>query len=262
LDYEASSPFKNPDQAQLFFDSLRASFANPGVKTDVLQLQLPTGNYVFWDYGTGANVNNGRFDLYSVESSYLNKATFGMGTRKTEIVSSPGNAKNAITVGSFDFRSIWENTLGETTLFNLLVGGASSYTSAGFRRDGVVKPDTIAPGRYTISSLSHDAQPITGGCKISMATGDGVYFTKDGNHLAWEGTSASSPFTAGVIALILQKNPTLDSEQIRQILKRSAKLGGTIGAVPNPIWGWGMIDPEAAIKATPLRNRTPSQKKP
>ena len=185
-----------------------------------------------------------------------------MGTRKTEIVGSPGNAKNAITVGSFDFRSVWENTQGEMTPFNLVVGGASSYSSAGFRRDGVVKPDIVAPGRYTISSLSSDAKPTTGGCKNSMATGNGVYFTKDGNHIAWEGTSASSPFAAGVIALILQKNPTLDSEQIRQILKKSAKSGGTIGAVPNPIWGWGMIDPEAAIKATPLRTRTPSQKKP
>lgn len=215
---------------------------------------------MFWGYGTDVNVRNGRFDLYSVESAHLNKAFFGMGTQKTEIVGSPGNAKNAITVGSYDFRGSWENIGGETTLYNLILGGPSAYTSAGFRRDGVVKPDITAPARYTISSLSRDAQPTIGGCRNSMATGEKALFTKDGFHLSWDGTSAATPFTAGVIALMLQKNPKLDSEQIRQILKKTANSGGLIGAVPNPTWGWGMVSPEAALKATPDRVAIPRKR--
>ena len=75
--------------------------------------------------------------------------------------------------------------------------------------------------------------------------------TRDGYHIAWQGTSASAPFTAGVIALMLQKNSQLDAEQIRQILKKTARRGKNVGAVPNPSWGWGMIDPAAALAATP-----------
>jgi subtilisin family serine protease len=143
------------------------------------------------------------------------------------------------------------NSSGDTTTYNLLLGGPSNYTSAGYRRDGVIKPDISAPARYTISSLSSSAKQSMGGCPDSMATGDGSNFTLDGLHVAWEGTSAATPFTAGVIALMLQKNPNLDAEQIRQILKKTAKSGGIIGAVPNQVWGWGMINPAAALTAVP-----------
>ncbi len=84
-----------------------------------------------------------------------------------------------------------------------------------------------------------------------MATGAEKSITRDGRHIAWEGTSAAAPFTAGVIALMMQKNPALDSEEIKQILIKSARKGGLVGSVPNGVWGWGMIDPAAAIAATP-----------
>lgn len=251
VDYQTNGTFKDPASADLFLKSLRLDVAQRPRSTDMLQMHLPSGSYIFWGYGTGINVTDGRFDLYSVESASLNKAFFGMGTDKNGIIASPGNAKNAITVGSFDFRDSWVNANGETTTYNMLFGGASSYTSAGFRRDGVVKPDISAPARYTIASLARDAKPSLGGCDGSMASGDGANFTLDGLHVAWAGTSAATPFTAGVIALMLQKNPTLDAEQVRQILKKTAKSGGTIGAVPNQLWGWGMINPAAALSATP-----------
>ncbi len=88
-----------------------------------------------------------------------------------------------------------------------------------------------------------------------MAAGNATSITRDGFHIAWQGTSASTPFVTGVIALMLQKNPNLDSEQVRSILKKTARTGGKVGAVPNPVWGWGMLDPEAVLKATPAPPR-------
>lgn len=248
-DFKWNGTFKDPVAADAFFKSARLYPAKLPATTDTLQLPLPAGNYVFWGFGTGLNVKDGRFDLYVTESAYLNKAYFGMGTDKTGIVGSPGNSKNAITVGSFDFRNSWINSAGELTTYNFLIGGSSEYSSSGYRRDGLVKPDISAPARYTISPLSSDAKLNKGGCTSSMASGDESNFTKDGLHVSWDGTSAAAPFAAGVIALMFQKNPLLDAEQIRQILKKTAKSGGRVGAVPNPVWGWGMIDPSAAIKA-------------
>jgi subtilisin family serine protease len=80
---------------------------------------------------------------------------------------------------------------------------------------------------------------------------EAVYVTRDGFHLAWEGTSASAPFTAGVIALMLEKNPTLDSTQIKRILTQTASPDGLVGATPNAEWGYGRLNPVAALAATP-----------
>lgn len=251
VDCEPVGAVKNRTQVDQFCTSLRYTPASAGEKLDSVFMRFPVGDYTIWGFGTGPTVPNGRFDLYLVEAPGLNKASFGTGAQKTEIIGSPGNAKNAITVGSYDFRGSWINREGETTLYNLIAGGISEYSSAGFRRDGHVKPDISAPARFMVSSLSQHAPASTGGCTNSMASGDGSSVTRDGYHLAWEGTSAAAPFVSGVIALMLQKNPGLDSEQIRSILKTTAQSGGKIGAVPNPNWGWGMIVPAAALRATP-----------
>ena len=87
--------------------------------------------------------------------------------------------------------------------------------------------------------------------KNSDGTPDKANITDDGFHLAWSGTSASSPYTAGVIALMLQKNPTLDAAQVKEILKKSAIRDELTGATPNPYWGYGKLNPTAAIRDTP-----------
>lgn len=253
VECESTAALKNQAQFAQFCGSIRLEIAEPTSQSDKLQIRFPTGSYIIWGFGTGTTVKNGAFDLYLAERA--SKASFGMGTQKTGIVSTPGNARNALTIGSFDFRNSWLNQNGELTLYNLLIGGPSAYSSSGFRRDGLVKPDILAPARYTISPLSKHAKQASGGCVNSMATGDQAQFTKDGYHVAWEGTSAATPFVTGVIALMLQKNPTLDAEQVRSILKKSARSGGTIGPVPNPVWGWGMIDPAAALRMTPMPRR-------
>jgi subtilisin family serine protease len=76
--------------------------------------------------------------------------------------------------------------------------------------------------------------------------------TPDGIHLAWAGTSAAAPYVAGVVALMLQKNPALDAAQVKEILTKSvAPADDFTGALPNTQWGYGKIDPQAALKATP-----------
>jgi subtilisin family serine protease len=90
-----------------------------------------------------------------------------------------------------------------------------------------------------------------------MGSGAGpTSVTRDGFHIAWEGTSAAAPFAAGVIALMLQKNPKLDSDQIKGILTRTAiRNDKYVGAVPNPEWGYGKINPPGAILETPAPGR-------
>ena len=223
-----------------------------GTTTDMLALPLPAGTYDVYGFSTSEKVLSGNFDFYAPNNRVVD---FGRGTTKTGMVGTPGNAANVITVGAYNFRKNWTNLGGTETVFGFDLGEISDYSSpGGRRRDGVVKPDIAGPATYTISPLSSAAGPDSQSCDGgNMGAGLGEkYVTPEGKYIAWSGTSASSPFTAGVVALMLQKNPTLDAEQVRQILIKTAKKGGIIGGVPNPAWGYGMLDPAAALTATPV----------
>jgi minor extracellular serine protease Vpr len=228
------------------------SYSSLGATTDMLALPLPAGTYDIYGFATSAKVLSGNFDFYAPNDRVVD---FGRGTTKTGMVGSPGNAANVITVGAYNFRKNWTNLSGTETVFGFDIGEISDYSSpGGRRRDGVVKPDIAAPATYTISPLSADADSDACGGG-SMGAAGASYVMHDGKYIAWQGTSASAPFAAGVVALMLQKNPTLDAEQVRQILIKTAKKGGVIGGVPNPSWGYGMLDPAAALKATPAAVR-------
>jgi subtilisin family serine protease len=227
----------------------KVQLAPGGAGTDQLTLMLPPGSYEVQGFGATDRVRDGRFNLYLPDEG---AAGFTVGGDKKLQVGSPGNAAGVITVGAYNFRDSWTSLAGGETVYNLELGRISTYSSqGGLHRGGVFKPELAAPATYTISPLSSAAGPGGTGCgrrHMGLREAD---ITRDGFHLAWEGTSASAPFTAGVVALMLQKNPTLDGEQIKRILTRTATRGGLIGATPNTEWGYGKINPALALTHTP-----------
>lgn len=248
---------KEPDYFKELSDVIleKTRLAGPDEKTDRLWLPLPPGNYLVWGFGPTANVVNGHFEIYM---PFYREGSFTIGAAKRLMVGSPGNAANVITVGSYDFRSAWENQQGGQTIYNLPLDAISDYSSPGGELPGGgFKPEIAAPARYTISSMSAAADPDSptcGGRNMGASSG-WTAVTKDGKHIAWAGTSAAAPFTAGVIALMLQKNPRLDAAQIKDILVRTAKRGDRfVGPVPNPEWGYGKLNPVGALSATPRPN--------
>ncbi|MCW2923537.1 MAG: serine protease [Thermoleophilia bacterium] len=98
----------------------------------------------------------------------------------------------------------------------------------------IPKPDISAPGVDVISSGK------TGNSYVKMS-----------------GTSMATPATAGVIALVLSKFPTLTAEQMRQVLDTSAVDIDAPGFDTNS--GWGRIDAVAALaKAQELFGTPPA----
>jgi subtilisin family serine protease len=240
---------------QIFLDKLGNS--------DAPVLTLPPGGYLLSVFGRSANVKNGVCDFYLPDpESY--SASFGLGGDHKMVVGEPGDADDIITVGSYDFQSEWDNVDGQTTHCDQIEPGAiSAYSSQGFRRDGAVKPDIAAPGQYMISAWAAKSG-------LAKEMGGDAFITRDGKHLAWAGTSASCPYTAGVIALMLQKNPNLTANQVKQILRDTADRDNAItGLVPNEQWGYGKLDPAAALAKvepgpplTPTPAPTPPQAPP
>lgn len=245
---------KEPDYFKELADVIleKTRLAGAGEKTDQLWVPLPPGNYLIWGFAPTANVVSGRFELYM---PFYRQGSFTIGADKRMMVGSPGNAANVITVGSYDFRHTWENQQGGHTIYNLPLDAISDYSSPGGELpDGGFKPEIAAPARYTISSMSSSADPDSPTCggRNMGASAGWTAVTSDGKHMAWSGTSAAAPYTAGVVALLLQKNPRLDAAQIKEILVRTAKSGDRfVGPVPNPAWGYGKLNPAGALSAQP-----------
>jgi subtilisin family serine protease len=193
---------------------------------------------------TGQSVQNGRFDGW-----LQGNAAFTSQVDFSRLVAIPGTARNAITVGAYVTKTQWTNIDGQTfgLLTNNLIGELASFSSPGPTRDGRQKPELAAPGRVIASTLTSDAQP--------GAPGDTSIFSRqlvlqDGMHAISQGTSFSAPHVAGAAALLLERDPTHDALDIRNLLSATARTDSFTGQVPNVQWGFGKLDVSAALGDT------------
>ena len=104
------------------------------------------------------------------------------------------------------------------------------FSSAGPTAAGVPKPEIAAPGALVISALSRTAKPGTSGSVFTNPScptpksgkPDARCLQIDDTHGIAVGTSMSSPVVAGVVALLLQKDPTLTQDKILALLQAGA----------------------------------------
>lgn len=124
-------------------------------------------------------------------------------------------------------------------------GGIASFSSIGPRYDEVLKPDIAAPGVSVGSSISS----YTDNSFTSIAS---VNFNSRTYPFArFSGTSMASPMVTGVIALILEANPYLSAEQVKEIIIQTAREDNNTGVIPlngSTQWGWGKINAYVAVQ--------------
>jgi subtilisin family serine protease len=154
----------------------------------------------------------------------------------------PGTCLNAITVGSYDFNDQLLLKGRGACVYGgkadpLKIGGISDFTNPGpLRIGGVVKPDFAAPGRFHV---------------VPQASGapEPSFLHPSGRYAFVAGTSSATPYAAGVIALMLQKNPGLTAGEIRTLLRANLTKDLATGSVPNAAWGHGKLDLRAVRAA-------------
>jgi subtilisin family serine protease len=178
---------------------------------------------------------SGRFNAYIAGTIGDKKAFFEPEVATYEgLVNNPGTAENVLTVGSYDFNPFFEQggqllTLGVGAEFNpMTVGDISGYSSPGLTRLGRLKPDLTAPGQWWTAPAP-------------LEDNDDLAYDTSGLYNLFNGTSAATPYTAGVMALLLEKNPRLTLRDVRALLDRHLKSDAYTGRVPNPIWGRGKL---------------------
>ena len=146
-------------------------------------------------------------------------------------LNAPANDPFVITVGAADDKGTADLADDELAKF-------SAYN---ITEDGFAKPDLIAPGRNLVALLSADDNNLASNHPNNKLAGsEGTAYYK------MSGTSMASAVVAGAVALLLQKEPTLNPDQVKYRLMKTAK---TFATAQGCAAGAGYLDIYAATKA-------------
>lgn len=156
----------------------------------------------------------------------------------SHMITSPGSADGVICTGAYSTKSRWTNGSGGTSSYgNVPMNVVADFSSPGPRRDGVQKPDVVAPGYGVAAALSVNA-PTSNSYKVL----DLVHYMRIG-------TSQANAHTTGVLALLLQQDGSLTPARAREELAGRAQADEFTGTVPNSLYGYGKLDVLASTSA-------------
>lgn len=160
--------------------------------------------------------------------------------------------KNMIVVGAYATRQSEDYLKGTTELLypHETLGDVVTFSSWGHMLDGTLRPDVLAPGFMTMSTMSTPYAEANlsnlGSAKFPTLIKE--TYTKDGKSYYWTvlcGTSMATPHMAGIAALWLQADPTLTTDDIRNIIKTTS----TKPAEASDAWGPnGRVDAYEGLK--------------
>ena len=183
----------------------------------------------------------------------LGSATMAFGAQNFDnhyVVSTPGNARSAVTVGAFFTKLCWNSPAkpdGPVCFTTReAVGDLARFSSGGPTRDGRLKPEITAPGLGIASARSRFASPAA----------NRILF--DGVHWINQGTSMAAPMVSGAIALLLQVHPTLTADGVKNILAQASDhdsftsrvYDASADALPQYWWGYGKLNVCAALSVS------------
>jgi len=191
----------------------------------------------------GTDMHSRRLDE-ATEAGYVVSVAAGNDGPNNDGFSGMGSSSLSITIGS---------TNDQNTVLRV-DDTISGYSSRGPRRDNgdgypydELKPDVSTPGQNIIY-----AGACTNEVPYDRCDAEDESYSSSGS-----GTSFATPQAAGIMALMLEAQPTLEPEDVKEILRYTAERRGP-ATLPelDPYWnrdfGWGMIDALEAIKTTQL----------
>lgn len=154
-------------------------------------------------------------------------------------ISSPGNSRKVITVGS-----LTDGGTGADYSDDFVSSFSSTGPTVG---DLVMKPDLVAPGNRIVAAIPDESflgdflpKRLVGCLKVLGVT------TCNNAYLEMSGTSMATPMVAAAVALMLEKDPTLTPATVKARLMRSARK---LPIAPTEI-GAGLLDVDAALNDT------------
>lgn len=199
-------------------------------------------------------------DFWSLDADAISDSRFNIST-ETTVGEIGGTGKNVISVGAYTSKTIVTNYLNKTfdatDLYGLGSGSTiddiAEFSSLGPTIDGRMKPDICAPGHVVVASC--------GSLMDTLFYSENIISWQDINslesrYIAMSGTSMAAPVVTGVIALMLQANPNLTTDKIKEILSETSIKDSFVGTGNDNTWGAGKVNAygavQKAIESTPI----------
>lgn len=163
---------------------------------------------------------------------------------------------NILVVGAYNTRYDWTALDGKSYNYGEYEGFAPGlvgpYSSYGTLADGRTLPHVCAPGTAVMSAFSNPyIENYFKGYESYIPSNTTAKATVGGKNYYWKpetGTSMSTPFVAGSIALWLEADPTLTINDVYDIIEKTSKKDDNVLSGNAAQWGAGKFDALAGIK--------------
>ena len=191
------------------------------------------------------NVSLGGSELSQAEQAAVDSA---INSFKVVVVAAAGNENH----NPISYPAQLPNVIAVGASARVNTKGRASFSNWGSGSPGNRVVDVVAPGESLASTA---VTSVAGQNSGQGAAGTATY-------LAGSGTSFATPLVAGLVGLMLSRNPGLTPAQVQTILKQTATpLGDDPGDSPDagPNWaGSGLVNALAALNAVAAAAPTPT----
>jgi hypothetical protein len=231
--------------------------AHTGKREIYVRLDGPAATYTVTL--TGSSVVGGHFDATLNPSNIV--AAYSTNRFLTNV------APGSIWDGASAHNNICPNAYVNKTSWTDIDGFARGLTgqgnpgeiwkgsSIGPTFDGRLGIDISAPGSNLVTTYNPKGYYAT--FRFNLINDGGGLYGMGG------AVSAANPVVTGIIALMLQINPSLDASAVRQILRGTAISDSFTGTTPNTTWGYGKVNALAAVaEAARHVQKAPRVRKP
>ncbi|MFJ4044677.1 S8 family peptidase [Microbacterium sp. NPDC089987] len=159
----------------------------------------------------------------------------------------------SFTTNTLDWDRSWDQAFLYAFEHDVVVIVAAGNRGSGTSMIGA--PATI-PGVLTVGGVDQtgvasqgaSTQGITIGISAPSESLLGV--SADGTLRSWDGTSGAAPIVTGAAALVRAAHPDLDAANVINRLIRTAVPVPDMARTPDPLYGFGLLDAEAAVTAS------------
>jgi hypothetical protein len=180
--------------------------------------------------GTATDVDGWMESTHVWITQQIQPTFVGNGLDRSRTLCVPATAANVVTVASYDYRD------------NTLAGSSSRGPTLDTSTFATNKPDITGPG---VGIFSVKAASANTGCWCDCCYD--FYVSKDG-------TSMAAPHVTGIVALMFGKDKTLTYLDVRTaLLTHPRPPDPSMGTLPDPQWGVGIVDAHAVLGAVVAR---------
>jgi type VII secretion-associated serine protease mycosin len=168
----------------------------------------------------------------------------------------------SLTRNTLEWPESWDEAFLYAMQNDVLIVAAAGNRGSGTTQVGA--PATM-PGVLTVAGVdrrggaSFDASSQGISIAVAAPSEELVGATPGGGYSSWGGTSGAAPLVAGLAALVRSAHPELDSGEVINRITATAQRVGS-GPDPSPIYGYGLIDADAAVSASvPVAGVAPAE---